>query len=786
MNFISDNFGYIVPKHSENEKIKFEVLKHIYDKHIDESRYEVDDYLLHCINSESNRNSKSITITFDFHDGSIDPNTEIELDQMDEYKQFSTINIDLGNIELILCMFDELLDAINELPDTDSETSSEFPSDDEDEDEAIPRKSSSQEHDSNTAPPIIDDFKSEVIDFTKTHKVSMEIINESKKDRPKETNIMYENRTHIVRVITAMIQKCNTKDYLSVVPKNYNIFRLAVSMRGFTGSLINRSFDEYEKMYGKCSRIVQFTLLVPDITFGRMPIIPDFDMTPMDSNFIFNMKHMKYFKSENWNPINNIHSVIQKIYDCINEHGAINMTLDLVTNALVNIEYTLGIEKPESLYSFDFVKLSYDKLGSKDSSGTGYSSYGDKSVTLTDIKSLGYEKHKFISSNMHVLRLHFMDKVFDSCDANREFLKYIDLMEYYYSNISVTDTFDYSNEYESVAVILRCFSKHYVDLCLEYEEMNRIYKMNSEIRTFTNDITKFSQEKFSISFDFGDTIKILKEVIQLFDRYETIINDPNFKRENGCTMSKENRDTSYNLLLGNQISEGTISNFSYSEHSIVTSEMKKAMIKNLMILRRNLPFSYETSIFCRYSEEDMTKLRFMIIGPKDTPYQDGCYIFDMYLPTRFPNVCPKVKFLTTGKGTVRFNPNLYNSGKVCLSLLGTWEGEGWTTESTLLQVLISIQSLILVEEPYFNEPGYQRSKGTPAGTRQSNEYNKNIRNMNIRWAIIENILNPPNEFEFVMKHHFMVKRDEIIQMAKDWKINSELQERLKIALDHVN
>ena len=29
---------------------------------------------------------------------------------------------------------------------------------------------------------------------------------------------------------------------------------------------------------------------------------------------------------------------------------------------------------------------------------------------------------------------------------------------------------------------------------------------------------------------------------------------------------------------------------------------------------------------------------------------------------------------TTGGGTVRFNPNLYNSGKVCLSLLGTWPG----------------------------------------------------------------------------------------------------------------
>ncbi len=39
---------------------------------------------------------------------------------------------------------------------------------------------------------------------------------------------------------------------------------------------------------------------------------------------------------------------------------------------------------------------------------------------------------------------------------------------------------------------------------------------------------------------------------------------------------------------------------------------------------------------------------------------------------------------------MRFNPNLYNCGKVCLSLLGTWsggKGEGWDmNSSSALQV----------------------------------------------------------------------------------------------------
>jgi ubiquitin-conjugating enzyme E2 O len=52
---------------------------------------------------------------------------------------------------------------------------------------------------------------------------------------------------------------------------------------------------------------------------------------------------------------------------------------------------------------------------------------------------------------------------------------------------------------------------------------------------------------------------------------------------------------------------------------------------------------------------------------------------------------------------VRFNPNLYEGGKVCLSILNTWPGrpeERWdATKSSLLQVLVSIQALVFVEEP---------------------------------------------------------------------------------------
>jgi baculoviral IAP repeat-containing protein 6 len=121
-----------------------------------------------------------------------------------------------------------------------------------------------------------------------------------------------------------------------------------------------------------------------------------------------------------------------------------------------------------------------------------------------------------------------------------------------------------------------------------------------------------------------------------------------------------------------------------------------------------------------------------------------------------------VNLQTTGKGSVRFNPNLYNCGKVCLSLLGTWPGqkeEMWNEKtSTFLQVMVSIQSLIMVPDPYFNEPGYEATMGTANGDKQSRMYNDNIRCGTVAWAMVDMLRAPPAGFEEVVRTHFRLRR----------------------------
>lgn len=62
---------------------------------------------------------------------------------------------------------------------------------------------------------------------------------------------------------------------------------------------------------------------------------------------------------------------------------------------------------------------------------------------------------------------------------------------------------------------------------------------------------------------------------------------------------------------------------------------------------------------------------------------------------------------------------------------------------------MSVQSLILVAEPYFNEPGYERSRGTPSGTQSSREYDGNIRQASVKWAMLEQMRNPSPCFKEV-------------------------------------
>ncbi|KAK8157915.1 hypothetical protein IWX90DRAFT_421976 [Phyllosticta citrichinensis] len=135
--------------------------------------------------------------------------------------------------------------------------------------------------------------------------------------------------------------------------------------------------------------------------------------------------------------------------------------------------------------------------------------------------------------------------------------------------------------------------------------------------------------------------------------------------------------------------------------------------KEHKILRSSLP----PGILVRTWESRLDLLRVLIIGPIDTPYEYAPFLIDLHLGTNFPTQPPEAYFHSWTNGTGPVNPNLYEDGKICLSLLGTWHAdernENWSpAKSTILQILVSLMGLVLVKEPYYNEAGYEVRQGT--------------------------------------------------------------------------
>lgn len=202
--------------------------------------------------------------------------------------------------------------------------------------------------------------------------------------------------------------------------------------------------------------------------------------------------------------------------------------------------------------------------------------------------------------------------------------------------------------------------------------------------------------------------------------------------------------------------------------SVPTGKRQRRIAGEVASLFSSLPLSWSSTILLRADEDRYDFLRAVIFGPEETPYDSGAFVFDIWLPMEYPTVPPKFRLLTTGAGRVRFNPNLYNNGKVCLSLLGTWSGPSWTSASTILQVLVSIQSLILVPDPYFNEPGYERQMGTVTGQQQSARYNERVRKDCAFYAIQYNIRGVTSDVQKGILTHFRLKRRYIKKILRDW------------------
>ena len=135
--------------------------------------------------------------------------------------------------------------------------------------------------------------------------------------------------------------------------------------------------------------------------------------------------------------------------------------------------------------------------------------------------------------------------------------------------------------------------------------------------------------------------------------------------------------------------------------TFISKETTMRLLKDVKHILKN-PLT-DNGIYYVHDDSDMMKGYALIVGPSDTPYFGGYYFFEIVYPYDYPHSPPKIKYCTNGND-IRFNPNLYKCGKVCISLLNTWRGDQWTSCQSISTVLLTLCTL-LCKDPLLNEPG---------------------------------------------------------------------------------
>ena len=192
-----------------------------------------------------------------------------------------------------------------------------------------------------------------------------------------------------------------------------------------------------------------------------------------------------------------------------------------------------------------------------------------------------------------------------------------------------------------------------------------------------------------------------------------------------------------------------------------TNAIKRIINKDLKeIQRMNLQ---ELGIHILFNESNMLEAKAVIIGPKDTPYENGLLYFTIEFPKNYPFSPPKVYYISNSR--YRIHPNLYvgkskdnYKGKVCLSVINTWSGPKWTTVMHIGSVLLSIQSL-LDKNPLRNEPGFEKESGI-----RNDIYNQVVEYDTFYNLILINGLKIPSqfiEFKGIIDEHIQKEKETI-------------------------
>lgn len=643
-------------------------------------------------------------------------------------------------------------------------------------------------------------FNIQTISKYKLNKNELEINFSKKYISPNIQNIPEELKLSEKQLFTMLISEIENVNsnisYPHYIVCTDDIMVLSIRFVYKTGELGEKLIKFNEKFgYDYIELKLELSSLYP-----FMPPNISYVKPKMDINLINNIINLDLWNISSWNYTITLEWIIMNLATALEPH--FNTYIDhmselnsddsklfdfielklLELNKISKIKPLVNI--PIELQVFNFNNTSKTKSYFKGGTGYGNSNQSEWNISqhIDIIKTNDINTCKILKSIFHFLKT-----------SNDDYIICSSFYSYIVTKLSNINLLNFNNMIDTCKILIDILDIIYTKYINKSTDKT-IYKMF--IQNLVKDTNNlFDEIKFILNTDTSinaitqSHMCIYLHFVDTIQKYQ-IIND-----NTQITNIKINEDIkSQYIEMINKYKYGTITleeNHLYynMRKNILSPKSVMRIMTELASLKKDLPINWDSSVLLRIIPTNTNLITFLITGPKDTPYHNGIFEFHAYFPDNYPFTVPQVLLATTGGGNVRFNPNLYANGKVCLSLLGTWsaqKGESWIPEiSTFFQVILSIQSLIFVDEPYFNEPGYEQSIGTPRGIKSSLEYNENIRYHTIKVAMIDIIKKGITGYDDFIKNHFKFKKDEIIETINKWYSEAVDKNKMKAVIDEL-
>lgn len=602
-------------------------------------------------------------------------------------------------------------------------------------------------------------------------------------------------------------QNYRSNNKISIDLIDNNVYQWKIQFKNFNNTILSDSIKELYNKFGYDN--IELHIHFHDKLYPTYPPFIKVIRPRLNNSLMNRITSLKMIQLEYWSPSRNMLFVIDKLYEICNKHLSID-----VDNTMNNISlYPNGAYHPlesiivkltsfcdykdeyEQLDTTEYKKVySFDKSASTKSSntywkkGTGYGHSGSSNWSINEYMQLQKEKDVQIQSILQAVITSIQTSATDQIPTITKILTssyIIPFLKSYLNGTTIMEISKHKDIFHMIFTLLQNFANEEGIILFADNSGKSLYDMLIDINKEALQVMKFSK---STNTDNDETdLDIIQMIIILCEMITPCYNSYMEKKEKFNEDKKKREDKFKNIETKSEDTHvlkykdtmellkfdmAKLGNFSYTTTSHTGSVVMRRLAREFGTLSKSLPIFYQSSIFVKVDEENSKCIRALITGPDDTPYDSGVYIFDIYINDNYPAGPPSMIFLN--HGGKRFNPNLYNCGKVCLSLLGTWrgsEGENWNKEtSTLNQLLISVQSQILIDNPYFNEPGWESSYGSSKGLENSKSYNNYIRYYNMCHAMYDILANSNAypEFRDIIKTHFTLKKDYIIQLLKKW------------------